>query len=176
MAGLISGLCEFVVCGRVRLEFNNSDVWVQILKFAGVVMSMQKGFTLIELMIIVIIIGVLAAIAIPNYTEHLVRSRIVDATTALSNKRVQIEQHFQDNRTYAGAKACDPDPDTSQYFDFACSAADATTFKLDATGKSSMTGFGYSVNQAGTRSSNITASGWAAVSATCWITKKGGGC
>jgi prepilin-type N-terminal cleavage/methylation domain-containing protein len=86
----------------------------------GAQMKKQLGFTLIELMIVIAIIGVLASIGYPSYTDYLIRGRIPDATANLATKRVQLEQFFQDNRTYAGAPACNPDTAVSKYFDFSC--------------------------------------------------------
>lgn len=138
-------------------------------------MKIQEGFTLIELMVVVAIVGILASVALPAYTDYVTRSRIPEATSALANKRIQIEQYFQDNRTYVGAPGCDNDTTTSQFFDFSCSVETATAFTLGAVGKSSMLNFGYTIDQAGARVSTITATGWSG-NAACWVTKKGGAC
>lgn len=134
-----------------------------------------RGFTLIEVMITVAIVSILAAVAIPQYRDYVTRGRIPDATSALSAKQVQLEQYYQDNRTYASAPACTNDTATSKFFDFACSSSSATAYVLTATGKSSMTGFTYTVNQAGAKATTAAPTGWT-LSATCWIVKKDGSC
>lgn len=139
-------------------------------------MKQQNGFTLIELMITVAIVAILAAIALPSYTDYVTRGKIPDATSGLANKRVQMEQYFQDNRTYVNAPACNNDTTTSQYFDFTCNpAATATTFTLQATGKGTMTGFTYTVNESNTKATTAVPTGWT-TNASCWVTKKGGAC
>lgn len=134
----------------------------------------SRGFTLIELMIAVAIVAILAAVSVPQYTGYITRSRIPDATSMLATKQVQIEQFFLDNRTYAGAPGCTTDASASKYFTFACTSATAAGFTLAATGKSSMTGFTYTVNQAGAKTTTVP-TGWTG-SATCWVTKKDGTC
>lgn len=143
----------------------------------GNILKAQKGFTLIELMIVVAIIGILSAIAYPSYIDYVIKGKIPDATSNLATKRVQMEQWFQDNRQYTGgAPACTNDTTSSQYFNFSCTALTATAYTLQATGKNSMAGFTYTIDQSNARTSTVTGvSGWSS-NTSCWVTKKGGTC
>lgn len=139
-------------------------------------MKTQRGFTLVELLVVVTIVGILAAIAVPSYTAYVVRGKIPDATSNLATKRVQMEQFFQDNRTYVGAPACSTDNTTSKYFTFSCSTAPTTvTYTLQAFGTGSMAGFIYTLDQNNNKVTVAAPPGWT-TSATCWVTKKDGTC
>jgi type IV pilus assembly protein PilA len=59
--------------------------------------SVQKGFTLIELMIVVAIIGILAAIAIPAYQDYTVRSKVTEGLNLASSAEVAVAEGFQSN-------------------------------------------------------------------------------
>jgi type IV pilus assembly protein PilE len=137
----------------------------------------QAGFTLIEVMITVAIVAILSMVALPSYREYVIRGNIPEATSRLATKQVQMEQAFQDNRTYVGGAGCTADTTSSKYFDFSCAGVSATGFTLTATGKGSMVGFAYTINQTGAKTSAITYTGWSNPSPnTCWAIKKGGLC
>lgn len=67
-------------------------------------MNAQKGFTLIELMIVVAIIGILAAIAIPQYQNYIARSQFSESQVMLSGMKSAIQEKVDQGTTYKGAK------------------------------------------------------------------------
>ena len=131
----------------------------------------QKGFTLIELMIVVAIIGILASIAVPSYREYVNRARATEATSALSQMRIRMEQYFQDNRTYLGGPCAAPTGTNTTFFAFSCSAAPtASTYTLHAQGVGNMAAYQYDINQANAKSSTTADSGG---NANCWVLGSG---
>lgn len=134
-----------------------------------------SGFTLIELMIVVVIISILAAIALPSYSDYVKRGKIPEGTAALGNARVQLEQYFQDSAThvYTGFTC----PSDTENFTITC-AVTATTYTVTATGKSSrsMGGFIYTIDEANTKKTLGVPSGWTLPSSNCWAIRKDGSC
>jgi type IV pilus assembly protein PilE len=148
----------------------------------------QGGFTLLEVMITVAVVGILAAVALPSYREYVIRGNLPEATSRLASIQVRMEQFYQDNRNYGTTAAACPalvTMPTSKFFNFTCNwgsgAAPQGTnqgYVITATGTSSMAGFAFTIDQANAKTSTVPAgSGWAVPSPNnCWVIRKGGQC
>jgi type IV pilus assembly protein PilE len=144
----------------------------------------SKGFTLIELMIVVAIVAILTTIAYPNYRDYVIRGQLTDATTALAALRANMERYFQDNRTYAPAAGF-PNPCTAPQVPFTagkftidCPAVTPTAFTARAVGAAgALAGFTFTVNEANTQVTTVTSPPAPTTFQSCgtaWITKTGG--
>ena len=109
-----------------------------------------EGFTLIELMIVVAIVGILAAIAYPSYQDHVRKTRRADAQGALVELAQFMERIYTQNNTYKpnGANPAlpfseAPKDGTTKYYDLAFQANAGASYTLRATPKNSQAGDGY---------------------------------
>jgi len=68
-------------------------------------MKKQQGFTLIELMIVVAIIGILAAIAIPAYQDYTIRAQVSEGLNLAGGAKAAVTEYFQDRGTLPGTNA-----------------------------------------------------------------------
>ncbi len=127
----------------------------------------EAGFTLIELMIVVAIVGILATIAYPSYQDSVKKSRRADAKSALMGFVNAMERHYTEYNSYCDAAAAgetavsgcgDATPDkgkpavfadeapldgTTKYYDLTIQAVNETTYTLRATPKGAQAGDGF---------------------------------
>jgi type IV pilus assembly protein PilE len=135
------------------------------------------GFTLIEVMITVAIVAIIAAVALPSYSDYVTRSRLVEAKTGLADMRTRLEQHFLDNRTFPATPCTPVVPMATKFFNVTCvsAAPPVNTYTVTATGKDSMTGFVLTINERNEKKTTAVPAGWT-TSDVCWISRKNGDC
>jgi type IV pilus assembly protein PilE len=117
----------------------------------------QKGFTLIELMVVVSILGVIAAIAIPSYNETVRKGRRSDAKVTLMKVAQNLERCFSEHNSYQVASGCINHNNTTSEEGFytITTTQNATSFNLTATATGGQVSDTHcaqlTLNQAGTK-------------------------
>lgn len=103
----------------------------------------QAGFSLLELMIVVAIIGILASIAYPSYQEQVASGKRVDAQANLLSLAQHMEREYTENGTYIGAVLPyneAPKDGANKSYDLSPTVQTATTYTLRARPKNGMVG------------------------------------
>ena len=100
-----------------------------------------KGFTLLEIVIVLAITGLLAILAYPSYQDHLTRTRRIEGQSALLDLANRMEAYFSENDTYEGATIAQQKPTdllsrpstSNNHYSLAIKEASANTYTLVAT-------------------------------------------
>lgn len=134
--------------------------------------SKTRGVTLIELMVVILVLGILAAFALPGYRQYLLRTHRAEAKSALLNLAAAQEKFYLQNNTYADDDALTDAPpaglglsDTTEngYYSIEITAADADGFSATATAEDGQADDAhcatFTIDQAGAKT---------ATSADCW--------
>ncbi len=121
----------------------------------------HAGFTLIEVLIVTAVIALLASIAYPSYKSFIRKGHISDALSELSKLRLEMEQRYQQNRSYQDTDInnpgqCATTKINSRYFSYSCTTTSRTTFIWTASNLTSpmlgtLNSYQYTIDQDGTR-------------------------
>ena len=136
----------------------------------------SRGFSLVELMVVIAIMGVLAAIVVPNYSEHIKRGKLTDAVNELAQLRLAMERAFQNTGTYAGTGTdpCAVSMPTGKYFTFTCTSASSpptytlTAKNIGSQGLGAAESYKYTINEGGVMQTAAYAGTTFDTPKSCW--------
>lgn len=125
----------------------------------------MRGFTLIEMMVVVVILGILASIAYPSYTSYVLKSRRAEAKAMLQEIQLLQEKYRANNNTYGNLSDLGW-TQTLTYYDLTINPNTPTTYSINANAKSGSS----QVNdmQGSTNCKNLAINQSVKTPAACW--------
>jgi type IV pilus assembly protein PilE len=138
----------------------------------------QTGMTLIEIMIVVAIIGILSAVALPAYRDYVTRGRLAEAFSTLATVQPNAEQYWSNYRTFVDLATPAKNPtwpaDTAN-FTYSLVSSTPSGYVVKASGRNQADGFAFTIDQQGNRVTSTVAPGWT-LTTTCWVDRRNGQC
>lgn len=133
-------------------------------------MHRQSGFTLIEVMIVVVIIGILASIAFPSYQEYVMRGNRAEGQALLVDAAARQERYFSQNITYADtvAKLNMTADSPNKHYTLAVTNADSTSYTLTAQAQGSQASRDTKCGNLTLTSAGVRGKSGSADVADCW--------
>ena len=142
-------------------------------------LARQRGVTLLELMVAVAVVGILGAVALPQYRDYVRRGQLPEAFSGLADFRIKMEQYYQDYRKYGASSCADTGapawntfaPNDRRYFSYTCALSNSGQgYTLTATGATGQAvGHIYTLDFNNTKATTKFKN--TAVTKSCWLIK-----
>lgn len=126
-----------------------------------------RGFTLVEIMIVVAVMGILASIALPSYNEYVQRAHRSEGAAALTEYNSKMAHYYLDNNNYGAVGDCPLALPSTRYMTITCAVATSQSYTATATGIGDIATTTFTINQADVKAT--TAFPGRAAAAACWL-------
>jgi type IV pilus assembly protein PilE len=130
-------------------------------------MKESRGFTLIEVMIVVAILGILAGIALPSYNQYIQRTHRTEGAAALTEYNSKMAHYYLDNNNYGVAGDCPLALPATRYMTITCAVATSQTYTATATGTGDIATTTFTIDQADAKVT--TAFPGRTAASSCWL-------